>query len=334
MPLVVGIAVPVLLLVVGVLILISSSGGEDTSAGRDRFEDPPPTGARVATTDAEDETSSAPTDSESNDEPVRPIVVAATTTTSTTNPPTTLAESPAEPVAAPPPAAPAPATAAPATAAPPPPQALVGSPFEQYQLATSTTGVPIIAYRGGTPGGVPVVVIGGVYPEARRGEDVANALVGLVPPAGIDLYVVPNPNPIGSGRANVNGVNLNRNFTTSDWSYIAPGRDHSGSQAGSEAETQNLSSLFDQLSPALVVIASDTRDGAIDYNPRVDRQDLPNALAAQLGLPVKSVPCDSCTGNLTTYVNERHGDAFFLGVPSTFNAHVYATALLQLVTQI
>jgi len=80
-------------------------------------------------------------------------------------------------------------------------------------------------------------------------------------PSGVRLVVVPSVNPDGVARAsrnNANGVNLNRNFPTSNWvsdTATSSGTEAGagGTSAGSETETQALMNLTNQLNPRLVV---------------------------------------------------------------------------------
>ena len=80
-------------------------------------------------------------------------------------------------------------------------------------------------------------------------------------PSGVRLVVVPVVNPDGvaqASRTNARGINLNRNFPTSNWvSDIAVSggtqQGVGGTSAGSEPETQALMGLTNQLNPRLVV---------------------------------------------------------------------------------
>ncbi|NCN26741.1 murein peptide amidase A [bacterium] len=69
--------------------------------------------------------------------------------------------------------------------------------------------------------------------------------------------ILPTSNPDGvalSQRVNANGVDLNRNFPSSDWSSeIRASRYHPGPHAGSELETQNICRLVEQIRPSLII---------------------------------------------------------------------------------
>ena len=63
-----------------------------------------------------------------------------------------------------------------------------------------------------------------------------------------------NPDGLERGtRANANGVDLNRNFPSSDWTMLAPRAGGHGVRPASEPETQAIVRAIEQLGPARII---------------------------------------------------------------------------------
>jgi murein peptide amidase A len=80
----------------------------------------------------------------------------------------------------------------------------------------------------------------------------------------ISILLVKSPNPDGHFARtpyNVNGVDLNRNFPSSNWKDLANAR--SGMKPASEAETRVMMRLLKDFQPALIVHLKDARDAAV-----------------------------------------------------------------------
>ena len=136
-------------------------------------------------------------------------------------------------------------------------------PAQQTEILGYSTGKrPIEAVRL-TNGPVNLLLIGGVHGDEPEG-------FGLVERYAADgewralegraaLWVLPRLNPDGCGieeRTNGNGVDLNRNMPTKDWSPVAAKpRYNPGPSAGSEIETQLLMQLIERLAPKLIISA-------------------------------------------------------------------------------
>jgi protein MpaA len=118
---------------------------------------------------------------------------------------------------------------------------------KSFNLGYSSQTIPIIAHRFGSQGS-NVLVLGGVHGDETEGVVAAlglfrdwlhdypfkNLRVTLVPTFNIDGV-------LAKTRANANGVDLNRNLPTQDWSAeIANVRYHPGPAANSESENQAL----------------------------------------------------------------------------------------------
>jgi len=83
------------------------------------------------------------------------------------------------------------------------------------RLGASVQGRTITVIERGDPNGPKVLVVGCVHGNEPAGIRVAAWLQRARPPAGIDLWILPDLNPDGvhaGTRGNVHGVDLNRNF--------------------------------------------------------------------------------------------------------------------------
>ena len=130
----------------------------------------------------------------------------------------------------------------------------IGSSVQRRELSLATIG-----YTGRTA----VVVVGSIQGDQTSTRDVVNSLITRINnekgaiPAGTMFYFIPSINPDGNAnnsRYNANGVDLNRNWDTSDWRSNAPVPGYPQGKAGaggrspfSEPETRALRDLLVQL---------------------------------------------------------------------------------------
>jgi len=124
----------------------------------------------------------------------------------------------------------------------------------------STTLTPIFRYDFKTPCTSQVLIIGGVHGDEPEGPCAAFGLMAEVQKLqslNCSVTIVPQLNIDGclkKERTNANGVDLNRNMPTKDWSpEIAQVRYHPGPSAGSEVENQLLIRLITELKPQLII---------------------------------------------------------------------------------
>lgn len=123
----------------------------------------------------------------------------------------------------------------------------------------TSTQMPILSYDFGTSG-KKVLILGGVHGDEIEGVWCALHLlkqwtisfsyklrVTLVPQFNIDGVLLKQ-------RTNFNGVDLNRNLKTKDWSAeIKTQRYHPGPSAGSEKENQSLMRWIDLNKPDFII---------------------------------------------------------------------------------
>jgi protein MpaA len=182
--------------------------------------------------------------------------------------------------------------------------------LEQRTIGTSIEGRAIVAYRVGTPGGVPVLAVGSIHGDERAGiEIVEHVRDAAAIPAGLDVWLVPTVNPDGNVhafRTNVRGVDLNRNFST-NWQPVdctAFPRNCAGPAPMSEPETVALANFMKAIRPRLTVMYHGADHLVSASLSTVARPDAVRAYARAAGYALGSVPCrPACTGTATQFAN-------------------------------
>jgi protein MpaA len=126
-------------------------------------------------------------------------------------------------------------------------------------LANSANGLPLAAFEFGAVG-PQVLILGGVHGDEHEGVE---ACLGLLQrwstsfPFRLRVCVIPAVNPDGvlrHQRVNGNGVDLNRNMATNDWSpTVTTERYHPGPSANSEPETRALIAVIERLKPQFIL---------------------------------------------------------------------------------
>lgn len=123
----------------------------------------------------------------------------------------------------------------------------------------SSLGLPQISYEN-DGGGPTVLILGGVHGDEYEGVVAAEGLLQSLlqsNPFQLNLTLIPRFNPDGvlfRTRGNGNGVDLNRNLPTKDWSpEIKTPRYHPGPSAGSEVENHSLIKYLDEKKPRFVL---------------------------------------------------------------------------------
>ena len=135
-----------------------------------------------------------------------------------------------------------------------------------YLFGQTSLGLPITAYRFNAPNKSEsnptpkVLILGGVHGDEIEGVMAAQGLLRAFMTEfkyNLDLTLVPAFNADGvflRTRTNHNGVDLNRNLPTKDWSpEIKTERYHPGSKAGSESENQALIKYIEKEKPQFIL---------------------------------------------------------------------------------
>ena len=119
--------------------------------------------------------------------------------------------------------------------------------------------LPIVGFRFSN-GGSKVLILGGVHGDEIEGVVCANGLLSELQksyPYALDVTLIPAFNMDGvlhRTRTNFNGVDLNRNMATKDWSSdVKTPRYHPGPFANSEPESQALSRWIETEKPQLII---------------------------------------------------------------------------------
>jgi protein MpaA len=128
-------------------------------------------------------------------------------------------------------------------------------PLRTVVLGHSVQGRPIVAVETGDPTSPrKVLVVGCIHGNEPAGIAIARRLEHLQPPAGVDLWIVPDLNPDGEAaetRGNADGVDLNRNFP---WRWRPLGGVYdSGPRPLSEPESRIGHRLILRLAPRVSI---------------------------------------------------------------------------------
>ncbi|KYG64114.1 carboxypeptidase [Bdellovibrio bacteriovorus] len=122
----------------------------------------------------------------------------------------------------------------------------------------TSKGLPVLAHEFHN-GGPEVLILGGVHGDEIEGVIAAQCLMKHfmnASPFRINLTIVPQFNFEGvilKTRGNANGVDLNRNLPTKDWSpEVATPRYHPGPSAGSERENHGLIAYIEAKKPTFI----------------------------------------------------------------------------------
>lgn len=171
--------------------------------------------------------------------------------------------------------------------------------------------IPVFRFEGTSS--ARIVIVGGIHGNEPQSVDFATALVDslnkLEPGTQArTIIVMPLLNPDGYAlqtRKNANGIDLNRNFPTRDFSLAACGsKFYGGETAGSEPETCFLLELMDEEKPDLLVMLHTplnmiNSDGdSLGWGPR---------LAQELGLDYHAEIGYSTPGSVGTFFGKERG---------------------------
>lgn len=131
--------------------------------------------------------------------------------------------------------------------------------MKSFIFGESELNLPIIGYQVGQAG-PNVLILGGVHGDESEGTVAASALLGRLAKGSVPclrLTIVPlfNVDGILSGqRQNANGVDLNRNLPTQDWTAsVENPRYFPGKSANSELENQALTGWIERNQPVFIL---------------------------------------------------------------------------------
>lgn len=193
---------------------------------------------------------------------------------------------------------------------------------------------PIVAYYFGTPGGTTTLFTGGIHGEEHSGMQTMNAWISYLEstahriPSGKQIVVIPQLNPDGLAaytRLNANGVNLDRNYPTSDWIADIDSSDGiieggGGSSPGSEPETKAIIKAVSGLNLRLA-IAYHAQGSLVGSNNYGNADSFASRYASYVGYGNISYSPEatlgySITAELETWLAERGTPAILIELPS------------------
>ncbi len=161
------------------------------------------------------------------------------------------------------------------------------TPIELPQWAMSPKNNSLTLYHSHNirlePGHSPVLMVGGVHGDEPEGVALAEGVFNWLSQATNEKVrpwvLIPCLNPDGyraGTRTNGNGVDLNRNYPSSNWSPESQGeRYFPGKKPGSEPEIQALVRLITVVQPSVIIHFHSWKPMIVVTGP----QDLPEAIA-------------------------------------------------------
>ncbi len=178
----------------------------------------------------------------------------------------------------------------------------------------SLEGIPLTVDLPET-GSTEIVVLASIHGDEAETTVVVSEALRCIPRGDLRIAVILCANPDGmlrGTRGNARGVDLNRNFPTSNWSpdpvcYKSRANDardialSPGAQPASEPETTALLSLLERLSPRAVV----SLHAALACVDDAGGSHLGRQLAARCALPLLTAIGYPTPGSMGTWASER-----------------------------
>ena len=182
------------------------------------------------------------------------------------------------------------------------------------EYGRSVEGVPLTVYLPET-GATELVILAAIHGDEAETTVVVSEALRCLPSGELRAAVILCGNPDGllrGTRGNVRGVDLNRNFPTSNWSpdpvhYKTRANDardialSPGSQPASEPETTALLALLDRLKPRAVV----SIHAALACIDDAGGSHLGRQLAARCDLPLLTEIGYPTPGSMGTWASEQ-----------------------------
>lgn len=191
-------------------------------------------------------------------------------------------------------------------------QGIVHHPATEY--GRSVEGAPLLAFLPAS-GNAELLILAAIHGDESETTVVVSEALRTVPNGGLRAAVILTGNPDGvlrGTRGNARGVDLNRNFPTSNWRpepLCYKTREHDardielspGAEPASEPETKALVALIDRLQPKAVV----TLHAALACIDDGGASDLGRRLAERLELPFLTDIGYPTPGSMGTWAGER-----------------------------
>jgi protein MpaA len=183
----------------------------------------------------------------------------------------------------------------------------VASPRTVVRLGESVNGTAIEmrVFNSGAPGATPVLILGGIHGDERASVDVASKLIALLEKQpelarGRKVAIIRVANPDGyarNTRTNARGVDLNRNFSASNF---RPSR-RNGTAAASEPETRALVKALEDVKPRLLISIHSITRGRECNNYDGPAAEIASAMSRRNGYPSAATIGYATPGSLGSY---------------------------------
>ncbi len=184
---------------------------------------------------------------------------------------------------------------------------------EPSSYGSSREGAPLLVWRPATA--PEILILASIHGDESETTVVVSEALRSIRQENLKAAVILCANPDGiirGTRCNAHGVDLNRNFPTSNWSsepvhYKSRESDvrdialSPGPEPASEPETIALISLIDELSPRAVV----SLHSALACIDDADKSPLGHRLAEATGLPLQGDIGYPTPGSMGTWAGER-----------------------------
>lgn len=178
----------------------------------------------------------------------------------------------------------------------------------------SVAGAPLIVYEPDS-GKPEILILASIHGDESETTVVVSEALRCIQRGDLRAAVILSANPDGvlrGTRGNVRGVDLNRNFPTSNWSrdpvfYKTRASDPrdialtTGSEAASEPETKALLALIDRLKPRAIV----SLHAALACIDDAGNSHLGRQLAARCSLPLLTEIGYPTPGSMGTWAGEQ-----------------------------
>ncbi len=210
-------------------------------------------------------------------------------------------------------------------------------PGAQLIIGRSVQGRAIWLHRFGRSEAPQLLIIAGIHGYEAEGIAFAGSLISSLKELNpdslcYDVFVLPLLNPDGQAqgtRRNANGVDLNRNFPSRNFTVGDPSSVYyDGAQPASEPETQVLLELVRQINPR-IIISLHSPLACVNYDGPAET--LARSIATALGLPLRESLGYSTPGSLGSWYGKDLGlPVITLELPRSDQAwEIYGDKLLR-----